>query len=325
VQLLRRLARSIWLRLLVSAALLAFVISRINLGDARERLSGGHWGYFVAAVVVLFASFIVGALRWHIYLTAAGVDLPTAGAVRAYLIGMFANNFMPTQLGGDAARAWIVSRPGSRLRSATTVVVDRATALLCLMAVGWLAIAANPEPVPGQIVAALGALTAAFVLGTLVLFALSRSARLRRKLPDRFLPYAAEIRQALAACLRPAILSRTLAIGLAFQGLVGLAAWFVGRSISIDAPFSVLAASLAPVLLVAAAPVSIGGFGVREGAYVLLLGYASISSTDATLFSLLSAAAFAIASLPGAFALLFRRGAAPTAAGADPGSRAGTT
>src|SRR5262245_12529489 len=112
VEVLRRLARSIWLRLLVSAALLAFVISRINLGDARERLSGGHWGYFVAAVVALFASFIVGALRWNIYLTAAGVVLPAAAAVRAYLIGMFTNNFMPTQFGGDAARAWVASQPG---------------------------------------------------------------------------------------------------------------------------------------------------------------------------------------------------------------------
>jgi hypothetical protein len=53
-------------------------------------------------------------------------------------------------------------------------------------------------------------------------------------------------------------------------------------------------------------PISIGGFGVREGSYVVLLGGASIGPTDATLISLLSVATLFLASLPGAF--LFARG-----------------
>ena len=61
------------------------------------------------------------------------------------------------------------------------------------------------------------------------------------------------------------------------------------------------------MLILSTAPISIGGYGVREGSYVLVVGYAGVSATDATLFSLLSAAAFALASLPGALALLVRR------------------
>ncbi len=57
-------------------------------------------------------------------------------------------------------------------------------------------------------------------------------------------------------------------------------------------------------------PISIGGFGVREGSYVVLLGGASISATDATLISVLSIAALFVASLPGAW-LLARGGIAP--------------
>ena len=101
-------------------------------------------------------------------------------------------------------------------------------------------------------------------------------------------------------------LGRTVLIGLGFQGLVYRSAWLVARSISLDVPFAVIGAVLAPVLILSTAPVSIGGFGVREGSYVLLLGYAGVSATDATLFSLLLAATFAIASLPGALALLRR-------------------
>jgi hypothetical protein len=97
-----------------------------------------------------------------------------------------------------------------------------------------------------------------------------------------------------------------LLVGLAFQGLVVLATWLVARSISLQVPVSVIAATLAPVLIVSAIPISIGGFGVREGGYVVLLGYAGIGSADATVFSLLTATVFALASLPGALAILRR-------------------
>ena len=92
----------------------------------------------------------------------------------------------------------------------------------------------------------------------------------------------------------------------------------IALSISLDVSFAVLGVTL-PLVLVITVPVSIGGFGVREGSYVLLLSYAGVSATDATLFSLLSAAAFALASLPGALALLVRRRPAPPP---EPSSRA---
>ena len=114
------------------------------------------------------------------------------------------------------------------------------------------------------------------------------------------------MREASLACAQGSVLARTLAIGLGFQGLVVLAAWLIARSFELDLAFSTLAVMLAPVLIVSVLPISIGGFGVREGSYVVLLSYAGISSTDAALLSLLTAAAFAIASLPGGLALVRR-------------------
>ena len=111
------------------------------------------------------------------------------------------------------------------------------------------------------------------------------------------------------------MLARTLLIGVAFQGLAVFAAWLVVRALELHLPFAPLAVSLAPILIVSVLPVSIGGFGVREGSYVVLLGYAGLGTTDATLLSLLSALAFALASLPGGVLLLKRpaRRSAPAA------------
>src|SRR5207237_4553324 len=115
-----------------------------------------------------------------------------------------------------------------------------------------------------------------------------------------------DARRATRACLRARVLRTTLAAGLVFQGLVVLALWLLARAIGLTVPFSVLAVALPPVLIAATAPISIGGFGVREGMFVLLLRHAGVGPTDATVLSLLSAAAFALASLPGALALLRR-------------------
>ena len=162
----RRLGRSVWFRAAVSLGLLALVVSQIDLAEAADRLSSGRWGLFVAAIAVLFASFVVGALRWHIYLTAAQVARDVSSSVRAYLIGVFTNNFLPSQVGGDVARAWVATAPGTRLRGAATVVFDRVTALACLIVVGWIAYATNADAVPWELVIALAASTAAVAVGT---------------------------------------------------------------------------------------------------------------------------------------------------------------
>jgi len=306
VAILRRLAGSWWFRLLVSAGLLAIVATQIDFHALRAGLTEKSWAWLAAAVAVLLASFVVGALRWHVFLDAARIGSTRRDAVRAYFIGTFTTNFLPTQLGGDLARAWVASGEGTRVRSITTVVLDRASALACLIVVGWIGVITNVAAVPGQLVAALGAATAAFALAVLLSVLLFRLGP-RRRSPKQLGPVVQDVRDALVSGLAKPVLWRTFAIGLVFQGLVYLAAWLIARSISLDVPFAVLGAVLAPVLILAMAPISIGGLGVREGSFVLLLGYAGVTPTNATLFSLLSGAVFALASLPGALALLIGR------------------
>lgn len=302
---LQRLAGSIWLRAIVSVALLALVVSRIDFGAAGDRLSGGRWWSFAAAVVVLFASFVVGAARWHVFLEAAGVASPLSAAIRAYTIGMFTTNFLPTQIGGDVTRAWIAGRPGTRMRAAATVVIDRASAIFCLVLVAWIALAADPGPVPGTLIAALAASVGILAVAAFLAALFVRGGTgLGRFFGDRLRGWGEEARQATRACLRAPVVRRTLLLGLVFQALVVLALWLLARAILLDLPFSVLAVTLPPVLIATTLPISIGGFGVREGMFVLLLREAGVGTTDATLLSLLSAAAFAIASLPGGLALL---------------------
>jgi uncharacterized membrane protein YbhN (UPF0104 family) len=319
---LRSLAGSLWVRALVSAGLLAAVLLTVDFGAARDKLAEGSWGWFVGAVVALFASFLVAGFRWRLFLDAAAIATTTFLSIRAYLIGAFTNNFLPGQAGGDVTRAWVVSRPGTRTSAITTVVVDRATALACLVLAAWIALAADPEPVAGTLIAALAASTAALVVGLGVAALLVRGGTgLGRRLPPRARVWLTEAQSTVRACVRARVIARTAALGLAFEGLVILALWLVAKAIDVDVSYSVLAVVLPPVLIVSALPISIAGYGVREASFVVLLGHVGIGSTDATLLSLIGGVAFAIASLPGGLLLLQRAPVEP----AKPVSRSGAS
>lgn len=304
---LRSAAGAPGVRVLVSLGLLAIVATRVDFDHAGEQLADGRWGLFVGAVAVLFVAFVSSAVRWRIYLVAAELATSRLHTVRAYLIGVFTTNFLPSQVGGDVARAWIVAASGSRTRSLVTVAVDRITALGCLFAVAWVALAARPDDVPhslraGLTLATAGYLAAASLLGALAVGRL----HLGRLAPERLRRGAGGVRSASTRCLEPGVLTRTVALGLGIQLLTVLAAWLVAETISLEVPLAALVVILPLVVALGVVPFSIGGLGVREGGFVVLLGRAGVEATDAAVFSLLFGLAFALASLPGAGALMLR-------------------
>src|SRR3954471_11694498 len=101
---LRSLARSLPFRLAVTAALLAVLATQIDWHAAWERISGGSPGWLALGVGLLLIGLVAGAARWHLLLAATG-DAVWTYTLRAYFVGAFANNFLPTGFGGDAVRS----------------------------------------------------------------------------------------------------------------------------------------------------------------------------------------------------------------------------
>lgn len=308
---LRRIVGSLPFRILVTGALLALVASRVDWSAAADRLSEGEWGWFVAAVALLVAALVVGAERWHVLLHAAEVRSPRWQTLRAYAIGVFSNSFLPTGFGGDAARAWIVGRSRAAMtRAATSVVVDRLTSICCLGVVAWGATALAPGSVPEELVAALGVASGAALLGFAVLLVGVRSGHgIARRLPARVQRVARETRDTLVAYAKDRwLIAAALVLGVIFQLLMVTAAWFLAKAIELEVAYAVIAVVTPVVLVATLLPISVAGFGVREGSYAVLLATVGVSTTDATLLSLLTFAALAVSSLPGALALLARGG-----------------
>jgi glycosyltransferase 2 family protein len=183
------------------------------------------------------------------------------------------------------------------------LLVDRLTAYVCLLALAFCLLPLAGD-VPGSLVLGLIAVSALLAAMLALSFWLVRSPRLRRAVPSRLRPWAVEMRQALSWLASDRALAvRVMAQGLVYQGLLVTATWCAARALGIELSAAVVALCIALVLPLTMLPISIAGFGVREGALAVTLGQVGVGTADATLISLITVFMLAVASLPGAIAL----------------------
>lgn len=290
--------------MVVSAALLAIILLQIRPIELRDRITDGEPVWFCLATALVAVALLVGAFRWHVLLDAAGLRSSLRRTIEAYFAGALASNALPTQFGGDLVRGLIVGGAGTRTRALATVLVDRVTLLACLTLLAWGVYVVAPDPVPGAVVATLAVATAAGIAAA----ALTATCLILRRPRPLFRRAAVkDAGRTIRACIAPRPLWTTTALGLTYQALILLGLWLLARSIDLDVAFAVLAVATPSVLLLAALPISIGGLGVREASYVVLLSAAGADAEASVLLSLATAAAFAFASAPGLWPLLRRR------------------
>jgi len=309
-----RVMQSVWFRLVVTVGLLAIIASGIDWDQMWSRIKEGYPGWFLVAVVLVFAALVVGAVRWGLLLRAADVVLTPAQVGRVYAMSTFASTFLPTSVGGDVARALLVARRGRPLvRTTLSIVLDRIAAFAGLIVVALVSWAIDPGAVPASMerpLLLLSAICLAAGLAGLAFLAISPAFFVRR-VPARWRAELRDLRDIVLRCARhPGIGIPVLVASVVFQALVVLQLCALARSISVPLTFPVAAVTVTLVTLITLVPLSIAGFGIREGSYVVLLAAVGINATDATLLSLETVAVLFIAALPGA-ALLVRHGMRP--------------
>lgn len=311
---LKRVIASLWFRLAVSLLLVAVVALKVNWGVVEARISGGNFAYLLYAIAIVAAALAIGAYRWDRLLRASEIRLSPGQLGRVYSVATFSGTFLPTTAGADLVRTILVSRRGEMLgRTAVSVVIDRAAAYAGLIGLAWIGLLIEPASVSGSTVTFLAVVTAASVaiaaVGAAV--AVAGDARIKRMLPSRIEGLVSAGRVQIRGYLaQPRLLATLLVSSLAFQALVALQLVLLARAINVHLPFATAAVAVSLVTVVTLLPISVGGFGVREGTYVAVLGTASVGAAEATLVSLLTVVTLFIASLPGAY-LLARRGLTP--------------
>lgn len=255
----------------------------------------------VAAVALLLLQPPLIGLRWWLLLRIYGSEAPPGWAVAITWVSVFANQFLPASVGGDAVRIVYARRYSKGLGAPfASVVVDRLMALLALAVLMVLLAPILAELIDQRISIAVGALCAVGIIAAFVAFRVSgkiapllaRWAMLERA--------AQIIHYVLRVLAHPAQAIVTFAIAVIVHLLSFVALLLIARGLGIRAdigPFMAIAAFLTFVQVV---PISISGWGVREAAAITLLGLIGVEPGTALLASIVLGLSYGAASLPGA-------------------------
>jgi uncharacterized membrane protein YbhN (UPF0104 family) len=301
--------KRIWgiVRVLASVAMLAVLLPRAA-GYVRPVLHPATLLWLAAAVAVTLGGTVLATLRWHRVLAALDVRARVSSLLSHYLAGLFVSNFLPTTIGGDVLRvSRLAASNGERPRSFASVVLERLTGWLVLPVISLVTLAINPgllrPPVDdaSRLVVFISVVTL-LALGVILVGA--SSPRLGRRLEAQagWLRFLNAIHLGLARFRHsPGVALEVLIVGFAYQLAVVLAAFFSAKSLGLPVSWTAVLAFMPAVAIVQVLPApTIGGLGVREGAFVLFLHPLGVSTDQAITLGLLVYGINLVASLLGA-------------------------
>ena len=276
-------------KIVVSAALLYLALRKVDLSNLVSRITLGSLVWIGAAIAVTFLQIFLGALRWREISAMCGAPLETRRAMRYNVIGTFFNQTLPSAIGGDAVRLWLVARAGAGWRAATySIFVDRAVGLIALavLIVGTLPwsyqLIGDPRGRSALLLVDFAALAGG--LGFLVLGALQWP-WLKRWWATHHLHACAVIanRVLFSAASGPKVTVLSFLVHL----LAVVIAWCLAQSIAAPVSFAQVFELIPPVMLITMLPISIAGWGVREASLGLAFGFAGLIPSEGVNVSLL--------------------------------------
>lgn len=301
-----------WIRelakLLITAGLFLILIRTVDWQEVKATLARADAVLLVVAMLALCATTLLVAWRWRLCARASGIDLPIGFYFRATYAATFMGQVLPAGIGVDAIRlAYLVHGRARLAHALQSLVLDR---LIGVAAVIFVMAAGMPliwEHLP-MILRALGltlvtgllvGLTLIWLLAKVPFIARFEGAGRRRKLID------------LALAIRSSVLSsysmRAFLVSVVTYCVSIMAIYWIAAALAVEVHYLELLAVVSMAIFLSLLPISLNGWGVREGAMVVGLSALSVTKESALAISLLFGFGSAIATLPGAFIWYMKR------------------
>ncbi len=290
-----RRALSVLVKLTLSGLLLYLALNWVNIGTVASRLSQIDLRWMVLAILVPLAQTFLLTMRWQKIIGQCGAELPLGQLFRFAMIALFFNQTLPSSVGGDAMRIWLAGKQTSWRIAAYSVLIDRVVGVVSLAIVvtaclPWtLSLVRNPVGRSALLLIGLGCITAGVFFVSL---AWQRLRILQRWAPTRHLAATATV--ALGILRSPRALPPIFGLSFAIHLLTAVIAWCAARSVGANLSFAYALFLVLPVILIAIVPISVAGWGVREGVMVAAFGYAGLPPSDGLIVSLLFGACYLV-------------------------------
>lgn len=278
-------------KLVIGLGVLGYVLTTLDVAVLQSLARRASVPHLAAITVVALAGHVVGALRFKM-LADPVARLPLVEHARQYFVGAYFSMFLPSTMGGDGVRVLLLKNRGFPASSAASLVLtERALGAISLVLVA--AGAASASTLPRELVLLLALAAAATVAGLLVV----------RVVAQKVTPKNAVLRQAVEAA-RAALdhgrLVPALGMSIIYQLGVVLVTVVVDHALGLGVPVAMVLALSPLVWFATLLPISVGGLGVREAAFVLVFAWGNVDRESALLLSLGTYAGLVAIGLAGA-------------------------
>lgn len=293
-------------KLAITAGLLVLIFRSVNTDDTSLALNAISPWCLLAALISLIASTVVAASRWYLIMHRIGFTQSYIYFVKSYFKGAFFNQGLPTSIGGDGLRILDSSKgDGSAEDAFYGVFIDRIIGLAGLLLLNITALMMNKSLLPSNVYYPLLAILSCLTAGLLLLFFLRK---FRFIAVNRYLGFLGRLSERYFQ-VYSTIPSVAVQLGLSLiTHLLAMTAFFmIGRGVGLDFPLQVYLVLVPPVILLTILPISLAGWGVREGAMVGFFLLVGADKSKVLTFSILYGLVALAASLPGVVVYLTQK------------------
>jgi uncharacterized protein (TIRG00374 family) len=279
----------------VTIVLLILLFSGFDWGAFRALYLRLPLWFYAASLAAIVTGPVLYAWRWRVLLASGGIHLPFAHVLQQYLVGIFVNNFLPSTIGGDAAKAFYVGRHHGYGAVTTSLILDRllGVGLLSLLATAALWAERHADPTYVTVRLILTGIAGVFVLALAVALA---GTRLLQRRVDRaggrtasLAPHLQRFAADMARAVRsPAVWLQSAATVAAYFVLMTLVyQGFIALQSGQQPGFTAVMMAVASAAVLTNIPITVNGLGLREQLHVLLLTPLGVPKEAAVAISLL--------------------------------------
>ena len=319
----RRIGRLI--RFVLTIALIGYVLysaeltTRQGWASLLETVRGSHLGFLVMSFLFTPLLYMWSTFKWCVLARSIGMNVRYRSLFYYFVVGRFYNLVLPSNIGGDLVRVHMLGRASGRYAdAAATVVVERLTGLVTLVALAFGAIAiAAADFHAAWLIGGLGVISALLAAMCWAIiderpFALAvRLLQGRNRLLDKLLVKLAKLHASILLYKgMPGVMAVAFLNSVIFYLFATVNLWLTLRVFSDIGFLETLVAN--PILMIIMnLPLSIGNIGIMEFAYTFVMPVFGVGAQAALSAALLMRVKMLLAALGGGVAHAFAKEAVP--------------